>query len=92
MSGGIYFLLGPKNAFTSMFLFSLVGTCLLMTYHTDENLIPVFITIAKFGISASFNMCFIAFVQLIPTIFSTSVFGMCNVLARTITCLAPVIA
>ena len=47
---------------------------------------------AKFGISAAFNMVFLASVQLIPTIVAASVFGYCNVLARAITVLAPIVA
>ena len=55
-------------------------------------MLPVFITMAKFGISAAFNMIFIASVQLIPTIVAASVFGYCNVLARLMTVLSPIVA
>ena len=55
-------------------------------------MIPFYVTVAKFGVSASFNTVYLASVGLIPTIFSSSVFGFCNVAARIITITAPVIA
>ena len=75
-----------------MYVVSLFGTVLLMIYYYHVDLIPLFIVLSKFGISASFNMCFISFVQLIPTIFSTRLFGFCNTPARLATVFAPVIA
>ena len=65
---------------------------MLMMYWTSISLIPIFIVFAKFGISAAFNMTFIASVQLIPTIIAASVFGYCNMVARTITILSPLVA
>ena len=37
-------------------------------------------------------VCYISSVQLVPTIFAASVFGVCNVSARTITILSPMVA
>lgn len=85
----IYAFLGAKLGFLSMFVLSIVGSILLIIFFSNLTLLPVFIICAKFGIAASFNMCFMGFVQLIPTIFSTRVFGFCNVLARTVTVLSP---
>ena len=75
-----------------MFFISILGSILLMIYWTSLELIPIFIVLAKFGISASFNITFIASVQLIPTIIAASVFGYCNTVARTITILSPLVA
>ena len=92
ISGVIYAKFGPRLGFTSMYLLSIVGSLFLVKYWTKTDLIPLFITLSKFGVSASFNMCFLAFIKLIPTMFCTSVFGLCNVLARITTMLAPLIA
>ena len=78
--------------FVSMFFLSITGSSLLILFWTNVALLPVFITMAKFGISAAFNMIFIASVQLIPTIVAASVFGYCNVLARSMTVLSPIVA
>ena len=92
VSGIIYYKFGPRFAFTIMFCISIFGSILLMLFWTNLELIPVLIILAKFGISASFNMVFIASVQLIPTIVAASVFGYCNVSARLITVLSPIVA
>lgn len=55
-------------------------------------MITVFVGVAKFGISAAFNMIYICFMQLIPTIFTATVFGYANIVARVFTILAPEIA
>ena len=44
-----------------MFSLAMVGSFLLIV-SDDEELIPMFIIITKFGISATFNMSFIALV------------------------------
>ena len=64
LSGVFYYYLGARLSFGSMFTLSAVGSiCLLVAINGDYiDLIPVFISIAKFGIAASFNICFIAFV------------------------------
>ena len=47
---------------------------------------------AKFGISATFNMSYIAFVQLIPTRYNTTAFGLTNAVGRLLTFGSPIIA
>jgi hypothetical protein len=92
MGGGVYSMMGPKVSFFGMFTLSATGSVLLMLFWDNLSLVPVFITMAKFGISACFNMVFIASVQLIPTKLTGTVFGYSNVLARSITVLAPIVA
>ena len=57
-----------------------------------KSAVPVFISIAKFGISAAFNMVFLAFVALTPVQFTSSMFGLANFVARWVTFLAPLTA
>ena len=92
VSGVILTSIGHTYGFQSMFALTIGGTLLLMAFQTNLTLIPLFITMAKFGVSAAFNMVYIGSVQLIPTLFSSSVFGLCNVVARLITMASPVVA
>ena len=92
-SGGIlYGVVGPKKGFSSMFVLCTVGSILLFIKHDDATWIPIFVVIAKFGITAAFNQCYVGFIKLIPTRFVSSVFGFCNVPARIITILSPLVA
>ena len=70
----------------------MTGIVLLTFFYDDLDLIPVFIIMGKYGISATFNMVFIAYMQLIPTIFVSSVFGIGNFSARLLTAFSPLFA
>ena len=92
ISGYIYMKTGPKIGFCSMYFVSLIGSVLLLYIMKNNHLrhlTPIVLMISKFGVSAAFNMSFIASVQLIPTVFAATVFGFCNVIARLSTVLAP---
>lgn len=91
-SGLVYFLIGPKKAFVIMYLLSMTGIVLLTIYYDDVDLIPIFIIMGKYGISSTFNMVFIAYMQLIPTIFTSSVFGIGNFTARMLSAFSPLFA
>lgn len=93
-SGAIYYFLGPKRALASMYAMSAIGSLLLLTQFqsNDTSYIPLLIMVSRYGISASFNMVFIAFVQLTPTVLAATIFGLCNVTGRAITALAPLVA
>ena len=75
-----------------MYILSILGAFLLLIFQNDVVMIPLYITIAKFGISTAFNLVYLSAVSLIPTILSSTVFGFCNVPARVITIMAPVVA
>lgn len=91
-SGLMYSSVGPRMGFTTSYLLCLGGSILLMMNWNNLDMIPLYITMAKFGISSSFNMIYLASVSLIPTILSSTVFGYCNVVARVLTIFAPVVA
>ena len=92
LSGFYYVYAGPIRGFQSMFMLSIIGTVLLLIYWDNVDLIPVFVLIAKFGVSANFNMVYIASVALIPPLFASSVWGINNTVARLCSMLAPEIA
>ena len=53
--GIIYEKFGPKMGFSSMFTLSAIGSIMLFLYHDNIILIPFFVAMAKFGISATLN-------------------------------------
>jgi hypothetical protein len=55
-------------------------------------LIAVIVAVAKFGISATFNMCYMSSILLLPTILVSGAFGFCNAVAQFVTIPAPLIA
>ena len=91
--GGIVFnKLGPQQTFITMYSLITIGSLLLIKYGSNLSLVPVFIFIAQFGASANLNNICTASVQLVPTMFSSTIFGYSNVVGRTVTILAPQVA
>ena len=88
----MYSAIGPKMGLTSSYLLCLFGSILLMIDWNNLEMVPLYVTIAKFGISSAYNMIYIASVALVPTILSSTVFGYCNVVARVLTIFAPEVA
>ena len=80
---------GVIKSLQAGFLFSMIGTLCLFFLWNDISLLPVFILIAKFGVSANFNIVYIASVGLIPPMFAASVWGINNTAGRLSTMLAP---
>lgn len=87
-------MLGARLSMFLMFTISVGGSFgLIFVFDSDNTtLLTIFVGIAKFGISASFSMVFICFMELIPTIFVATLFGYGNFTARMVTVLAPEIA
>ena len=92
LSGGLYYFVGPKLTFICCFSLSIVGNIFMLIYWNNMSILPVFLIMAKFGISATFNMSYIAFVQLIPTRYNTTAFGLTNAVGRLLTFGSPIIA
>uniref|UniRef100_A0A7S3IE74 Uncharacterized protein n=1 Tax=Strombidium inclinatum TaxID=197538 RepID=A0A7S3IE74_9SPIT len=91
--GSLFYLrYGPRIGMSFMFVITIVGSTLLIFFQHTESLIPLFVTLAKFGVSASFNIVYIAAVRLIPTQFAATVFGYSNMSARLVTMLSSIIA
>lgn len=49
---------------------------------------PIFLLIAKFGLSGGFNMVYLAN-SIFPVVYATTTIGVCSLFARSITILAP---
>ncbi len=54
--------------------------------------IPVMILASRFGVSATFHVCYLGNSHLFPTIFAGTVFGICNFFAKTVTIMSPMLA
>ena len=80
---------GTKNAFTLSYLIGCIGATALLLNWDNARVFPALLITSVFGVSASFNLCFIANSELIPTLLSASVFGYCNVTARLLGVFAP---
>lgn len=76
-----------------MFTIALIGG-LLTLFLGDEYryLMPLFILITKFGGIGAFTTCYLATVEVFPTLFASSAMGFCNFFARLITTFAPLLA
>lgn len=99
ISGYFFSRVGARAGLFTTFSTSAVGSILLIiinnqpsTPEIESVYIPLFVFIAKFGISAAFTMNYISFVELTPTIFTATIIGYCNVTSRLLTILAPQLA
>ena len=93
MSGFMYKKIGMKITLISWFSVALAGgLCLMIFGGSNENLIPIFVLLSKAGVTATFNLCYLANAQIFPAIFAGTAFGICNIGAKLTTILAPLMA
>mmetsp|Transcript_490 Transcript_490/g.962 ORF Transcript_490/g.962 Transcript_490/m.962 type:complete len:120 (+) Transcript_490:1236-1595(+) len=93
MLGGIlYFKIGPKVGFSSMFLISALGSVFLMIFWERKEISSIFIIFTKFGVSGVYSMLYVAAVTMFPTVFAASIFGYCNLIARFFTIFSSIVA
>ena len=59
---------------------------------SNTTAILICLLLTKFGVSSSLNLCFLVTSEYFPIIYSSTVFGACNVFARVISIFAPLIA
>lgn len=92
--GGIsYQKLGIRVTLISAFAISCLGSIALNIWGADhENLVPFMIIATRFGVSATFNICYLANAQLFPAIFAGTAIGICNIFAKLSTIIAPLLA
>ncbi len=93
LSGLLYNKLGMKLSFTLLFALSAIGGLLILLIGSeDKTWMPIFVIIAKFGISGGFVIVYVSTVEVFPTLFCSTAMGFCNFLARVLTILAPEVA
>jgi len=89
----MYKRIGMKLTLIIWFSLSLVGgLCLMIFGDSNKNLIPVFVLFSKAGVTATFNLSYLANSQIFPAIFAGTAFGICNIGAKFTTILAPLMA
>ena len=85
ISGLFYEKVGVKLSLILAFAISTAGGILILTWgldHQDSTLFFVFFLFAKFGISCTFNINFIANRYFFPTLFAATAMGICNFTAH----------
>ena len=93
LSGFMYKRIGMKLTLIIWFSVALLGgLCLMIFGGSNEGLIPVFVLFSKAGVTATFNLCYLANAQIFPAIFAGTAFGICNIGAKFTTILAPLMA
>ena len=93
ISGFIALALGTKN--TLILCFSIGGVFGLALAFIDPSydyLILICLLLTKFGVSSSLSLCYLVTSEYFPIIYSATVFGVVNTLARVISIFAPLIA
>ena len=89
-AGILYKKLGLKKTFTILLTFSVIGGLLIIMFGTkNEGLMPAFVVLTKIGVAGCFLDVYISMVDVFPTLFLASAFGICNQLARVLTIFAP---
>ena len=86
--------LGPKSGMTFAFSIAAASAALLWLSNANEWLgpVPVSILAGKFGTGAAFAMLYMSTLQFFPNQYMGRVFGTCNVTARLMTVMSPMVA
>ena len=92
LGGYIYGLTGARYGLVCMCILTVIGSAFLIYYQDNENALPYFVILTKFGPSAANTMVYISNVDLIPVMLSTTVFGFWNVIVRIINSMSSLFA
>ena len=85
-SGFVYRFLKARWSFAFGYSISLVGGLLIFFLgHSSKSLMPFFVLLARFGTTLNFTNCYIAQIDIFPTLFVGASFGICNFIARSFT-------
>lgn len=92
--GGIlYSFFAAKKSFQISYVVSILGGILILWVgHNYLSLMPVFVILAKFGVSSGFLVSYTSTMDLFPTLFCATAFGICNFMSCFVTILAPYMA
>jgi len=93
--GAFYTNLGIKSSLSLSFSLALFGAILILLYglqHQDSIYFPLFILIAKFGISSAFNILYVSHSSVFPVLFAATALGLCNFVTRIFTAISPILA
>ncbi|TNV80292.1 hypothetical protein FGO68_gene6246 [Halteria grandinella] len=91
-SGIFYQKIGIRFTLMGAFAISCLGSICLIIWGNNATLIPIMILATRFGVSATFNISYLANAQLMPAIFAGTAIGICNLFAKMSTIIAPLLA
>ncbi|CDW80967.1 organic cation [Stylonychia lemnae] len=93
ISGVVSGYVGTKKCLFSSFLMGGVfGILIIFISPSNTLMISFCLLLTKFGVSSAFNLCFLVTAEYFPTLYSSTVFGACNVFARIMSIFSPLIA
>lgn len=94
ISGVIILKLGSQNGMCITFALCFFSAILLLIAESSKwlNVIPFAVLAAQFGVSSAFGMLYMCTLQYFPSQFLGTVFGVCNVTARSVTIMSPMVA
>ena len=92
VSGILLNKIGIKLCYVCPLIIAIVGGFLLASIPATGWTEASFVLIAKFGISWSFNNCYLSTPLLFPAHLRVRVFGICHLLASFVTVLSPLLA
>ena len=88
ISGALYERIGAKISFIVSFIIACIGSLFYIFFSDSNDWVVVMVLGTKFGISASFNVVYLAN-SLFPPLYAATTFGICNAFARMASILAP---
>lgn len=91
-SGIMLSLFGIKKSFLINFVISLIGTLLMLYFWHNIDYLVVFIFLAKFGVSGTYNILYVGYVKLLPTVYNNTAFGYSQIVANSVSMMSPVVA
>lgn len=90
ITGLIFHRVGLKNTYLISYISGVVCSFVYITFgHASELLVPLLLLGAFYGFSSVVSLNWVATPYLFPVIYASSTQGLCNVLARLATILAP---
>ena len=92
LAGYFYKKIGLRYTLMGAFFISTFGSVLLLYFDTYENLVPLMVLFAKFGMAITLTLCYFGNSHIFPPIFCGTAFGICNIFAKLGTIFAPLIA
>jgi hypothetical protein len=92
-SGFIAEKFGLKNALTFFYFLAAAPACILVFISPEKTFeILICVLISKSSLSGAFNVCYLATPAFFPLVYNSQAFGICNIVARSITMGAYIIA
>jgi Na+/melibiose symporter-like transporter len=90
ISGAFTKFFNKKQALILSYAISFLGGLMILFFgESSIFLMPIFVGVARIGISAGFNLIYLMNAEVFPTLFAATAMGICNLLARIVTILSP---